>query len=82
MAAAHGRASFLRYKQDRTKPKQRGQQRHNADIAPHSHHPGEGCDSQREPTESRDRLQACREGKLKAVEGEETLREIEAGLRP
>ena len=32
--------------------------------------------------ESRDRLQAYREGKLKALEGEETLREIETGLRP
>jgi putative addiction module component (TIGR02574 family) len=30
--------------------------------------------------ESRDRLQAYREGKLKALEGEETLREIEASL--
>jgi putative addiction module component (TIGR02574 family) len=30
--------------------------------------------------ESRDRLQAFREGKLKALEGEATLREIEAGL--
>lgn len=32
--------------------------------------------------ESRDRLQAYREGKLKALDGEETLRDIEAGLRP
>ena len=32
--------------------------------------------------ESHDRLQAFREGKLKALDGEETLREIEAGLRP
>jgi hypothetical protein len=32
--------------------------------------------------ESRARLQAYREGKLKAMDGEETLREIEAGLRP
>ncbi len=32
--------------------------------------------------ESRDRLQVYREGKLKALDGEETLREIEAGLRP
>lgn len=30
--------------------------------------------------ESRDRLQAFREGKLKALDGEATLREIEAGL--
>ena len=30
--------------------------------------------------ESRDRLQAFREGKLKAVDGEATLREIEAEL--
>ena len=30
--------------------------------------------------ESRDRLQAFREGKLKAVDGETTLREIEAEL--
>jgi putative addiction module component (TIGR02574 family) len=33
-------------------------------------------------TESHDRLQAYREGKLKALEGEETLRAIKAGLRP
>lgn len=32
--------------------------------------------------ESHDRLRACREGKLKALDGEETLREIEGGLRP
>jgi putative addiction module component (TIGR02574 family) len=32
--------------------------------------------------ESRDRLQAYREGKLKALGGEETLCEIEAGLHP
>jgi putative addiction module component (TIGR02574 family) len=32
--------------------------------------------------ESCDRLKAYREGKLKPSEGEETLREIEAGLRP
>ena len=32
--------------------------------------------------ESRDRLLAYREGKLEALQGEETLREIEAGLRP
>lgn len=32
--------------------------------------------------ESRDRFQAYREGKLKALEGEATLREIETGLRP
>ena len=32
--------------------------------------------------ESRDRLRAFREGELKRLEGEETLREIEAGLRP
>jgi putative addiction module component (TIGR02574 family) len=32
--------------------------------------------------ESRDRLQAYREGQLKTIEGEEALREIEAGLRP
>lgn len=31
---------------------------------------------------SHDRLQAYREGKLKALEGEGTLRAIEAGLRP
>ena len=32
--------------------------------------------------ESRDRLQAYREGKLKPQEGEQTLHEIESGLRP
>ena len=32
--------------------------------------------------ESRDRLQAYREGKLKTMDGEATLREIENGLRP
>jgi putative addiction module component (TIGR02574 family) len=32
--------------------------------------------------ESHDRLCAYREGKLKALDGEETLREIETGLRP
>jgi putative addiction module component (TIGR02574 family) len=32
--------------------------------------------------ESRDRLDAYRKGKLNPLEGEETLREIEAGLRP
>jgi putative addiction module component (TIGR02574 family) len=32
--------------------------------------------------ESRDRLQAYREGKLKELDGEQTLREIEVGLRP
>jgi len=32
--------------------------------------------------ESRDRLRAYREGNLRAVDGEEALREIEAGLRP
>lgn len=32
--------------------------------------------------ESHDRLQAYRDGKLKALPGEETLREIEAGLCP
>jgi putative addiction module component (TIGR02574 family) len=32
--------------------------------------------------ESRDRLRACRAGELKPLPGEETLREIEAGLRP
>ena len=32
--------------------------------------------------ESRDRLRAYRERKLKAVDGEEALREIETGLRP
>jgi len=32
--------------------------------------------------ESRDRLRAYRKGNLKPLEGEETLREIEAGLRP
>jgi putative addiction module component (TIGR02574 family) len=32
--------------------------------------------------ESRDRLGAYRQGELKALDGEETLREIEAGLRP
>ncbi|MGD0259113.1 MAG: addiction module protein [Verrucomicrobiota bacterium] len=32
--------------------------------------------------ESRDRLRAYREGKLKALDGEESLREIETGLRP
>jgi putative addiction module component (TIGR02574 family) len=32
--------------------------------------------------ECSDRLDAYREGKLKPLEGEETLREIEAGLRP
>ena len=32
--------------------------------------------------ESRDRLEAYRQGKLKALEAEETLRQIEAGLRP
>ena len=32
--------------------------------------------------ESRDRLRAYREGKLKALDGEEALREIETGLRP
>jgi putative addiction module component (TIGR02574 family) len=30
--------------------------------------------------ESHDRLKACREGKLKAVDGEQTLLDIEAGL--
>ena len=32
--------------------------------------------------ESRDRLQAYRQGTLKALDGEKTLREIEADLRP
>jgi putative addiction module component (TIGR02574 family) len=32
--------------------------------------------------ESRDRLRAYKEGKLKALDGEESLREIETGLRP
>jgi putative addiction module component (TIGR02574 family) len=32
-------------------------------------------------TESWDRLEAYRQGKLKPLDGEETLREIEAGLR-
>jgi len=32
--------------------------------------------------ESHDRLQAYQEGKLKALDGEETLRAIEASLRP
>ena len=32
--------------------------------------------------ESRDRLCAYREGQLKALDGEEALREIETGLRP
>jgi putative addiction module component (TIGR02574 family) len=32
-------------------------------------------------SESHDRLQAYRAGKLEAVDGEQTLREIEAGLR-
>jgi putative addiction module component (TIGR02574 family) len=32
--------------------------------------------------ESRDRLDAYREGKLKPLEGEQALRDIEAGLRP
>ena len=32
--------------------------------------------------ESRDRLRAYREDKLKALDGQEALREIEAGLRP
>ena len=32
--------------------------------------------------ESRDRLRAYREGKLRALDGEEALREIETGLRP
>ena len=32
-------------------------------------------------TESRDRLRAYEEGKLKAMDGEETLRDIETGLR-
>ena len=32
--------------------------------------------------ESRDRLDAYREGKLKPLEGEDTLRNIETGLRP
>jgi len=31
-------------------------------------------------TESRDRLQAFREGKLQALDGEQTLGDIEAGL--
>jgi putative addiction module component (TIGR02574 family) len=31
--------------------------------------------------ESRDRLRACREGKLKTLEGEPTLRAIESQLR-
>jgi Putative addiction module component len=31
---------------------------------------------------SRERLRAFRQGELKALDGEETLREIEAGLRP
>ena len=31
--------------------------------------------------ESRDRLRAYRQGELKALDGEETLREIETGLR-
>jgi putative addiction module component (TIGR02574 family) len=33
-------------------------------------------------SESHDRLQAYREGKLKALDGEATLQAIEAGLRP
>ncbi len=33
-------------------------------------------------TESRDRLQAFREGKIQAMDAEETLRDIEAGLNP
>jgi putative addiction module component (TIGR02574 family) len=32
--------------------------------------------------ESRDRMDAYREGRLKPLKGEETLRDIEAGLRP
>ena len=32
--------------------------------------------------ESRDRLQAYQEGRIKALEGEDTLRDIEAGLKP
>lgn len=32
--------------------------------------------------ESRDRLQAFREGKLQATDAEESLRDIEAGLNP
>ena len=32
--------------------------------------------------ESRDRLHAYREGKLKALDGEQVLREIETDLRP
>ena len=32
--------------------------------------------------QSRDRLRGYREGKLKTLKGEDTLREIEAGLRP
>jgi putative addiction module component (TIGR02574 family) len=32
--------------------------------------------------ESQERLQACREGKLHATDGEQVLREIETGLRP
>ena len=32
--------------------------------------------------ESRDRHRAYREGELKALDGEEALREIETGLRP
>jgi hypothetical protein len=30
--------------------------------------------------ESRERLTACRKGELKAIEGEQALRDIEAGL--
>jgi putative addiction module component (TIGR02574 family) len=33
-------------------------------------------------SESQDRLQAYREGKLKAVDGDQALRDIEADLRP
>ena len=33
-------------------------------------------------TESHDRLQAYHEGKLKPLDGEDTLRAIEAGLHP
>jgi putative addiction module component (TIGR02574 family) len=32
--------------------------------------------------ESRDRLEAYRAGKLKALDGEQALRDIETGLRP
>jgi putative addiction module component (TIGR02574 family) len=32
--------------------------------------------------ESRDRLRAYREGKLKALDGKQALREIETGLQP